>query len=67
VVPLVLPCLFEAFTKEEVGVHSREQILHLFYTLIRLVTWADGRDNELVSASLDETFQSWMALFLQLI
>jgi len=48
-------------------VHSREQILHLFYTLIRLVTWADGRDNELVSASLDETFQSWMALFLQLI
>ena len=65
--PLVLPCLFEAFTNEDIGVHGREQILHLFYLLIRLVAWADGRDNDLVEECLGETFQSWMALFLQLI
>lgn len=66
-VPLMFPCLFETFTKEEIGVRGREQILHLFYMLIRLVAWADGRDNELVQNSLEETFQSWMALFLQVI
>ena len=66
-VPIVLPSLFEAFTNEEIGVHGREQILNLFYMLIRLVAWADGRDNELVQECLSETFSSWMALFLQLI
>ena len=66
-VPIVLPALFETFTNEEIGVHAREQILHLFYLLIRLVAWADGRENELVEECLGETFQSWMALFLQLI
>ena len=67
-VPATLPSLFEAFTNdEEIGVHGREQILNLFYMLIRMVAWADGRDNELVQECLGETFQSWMALFLQLI
>lgn len=49
-VPIMLPSLFEAFTNadEEIGVHGREQILNLFYLLIRMVAWADGRDNELV-------------------
>ena len=65
--PLLLPALFEAFTSEETGVHGREQILHLFYLLIRLIAWADGIDNELVQECLGETFQSWMALFLQII
>ena len=67
-VPIAMPSLFEAFTNdEEIGVHGREQILNLFYLLIRMVAWADGRDNELVQECLGETFQSWMALFLQLI
>ena len=65
--PIALPALFETFTNEEIGVPEREQILNLFYMLIRLVAWADGRDNELVEECLGETFQSWMALFLQLI
>ena len=47
-VPVSLPALFETFTNEEIGVPEREQILNLFYMLIRLVAWADGRDNELV-------------------
>lgn len=66
-VPIALPALFETFTNEEIGVPEREQILNLFYMLIRLVAWADGRDNELVEECLGETFQSWMALFLQII
>ena len=55
-VPIALPALFETFTNEEIGVPEREQILNLFYMLIRLVAWADGRDNELVEDCLDETF-----------
>ena len=56
-VPMALPSLFEAFTNdEEIGVHGREQILNLFYLLIRMVAWADGRDNELVQECLGETF-----------
>jgi hypothetical protein len=46
---------------------GRAQILHLFFMMIRMVAWADGIDNELVSGCLDETFNSWMALFLQIV
>ena len=66
-VPKILPTLLEAFTSEEIGVQVREQILHLVYQLIRLVAWADGIDNDLVEECLGDTFQSWMALFIQLI
>lgn len=34
---------------------------------MRTVSWADGIDNELVDNCLGETFNSWMALFLQII
>ena len=68
-VPILMPSLFEAFTNEDLEhkIHTREQILHLFYLLLRLVAWADGIDNELVEECLGETFQSWMVLFLQLV
>ena len=68
-VPILMPSLFEAFTNEDIEhkIHTREQILHLFYLLLRLVAWADGIDNELVESCLGETFQSWMVLFLQLV
>ena len=57
-VPIVMPSLFAAFTNEDIEnkIHTREQILHLFYLLIRLVAWADGIDNELVQSCLGETF-----------
>ena len=55
-VSITFPSLFEAFTNEDIGVSGREQILNLFYMLIRLVAWADGRDNELVEEALSETF-----------
>ena len=67
ILPILLPCLLETFTNEEIQIQGRVMILHLFYQLIRLVAWADGIDNELVAESLGETFQSWMALFLQII
>ena len=57
-VPILMPSLFEAFTNEDIEhkIHTREQILHLFYLLLRLVAWADGIDNELVESCLGETF-----------
>ena len=67
IVPILLPALFAAFTNEEIGVRGREKILDLFYNLIRLITWADGIDNEMVQSCLGDTFQMWMALFMQVI
>ena len=66
-VPKILPALFSAFTNDEVTAHGRESILEVFYLCLRTISWADGIDNELVSNCLNETFNSWMALFLQII
>lgn len=66
-VPMMLPTLFSAFTNEEIDAHGREQILEVFYLCLRTVSWADGIDNELVENCLSETFNSWMALFLQIL
>ena len=39
----------------------------MFYQLIRLISWADGIDNDLVERCLGDSFHGWMALFLQII
>jgi hypothetical protein len=52
----MLPALLQAFTCEEAGCRGREKILHIFYQLIRLVTWADGIENELVEKCLGDHF-----------
>lgn len=67
IVPIALPVLLEAFTKEEMGAKGRAHTLVLFYLMVRGIAWADGMDNELVHNCLDETFSSWMALFLQIL
>jgi hypothetical protein len=59
--------MLEAFTKEEMGANGRAHTLNLFYLMVRGIAWADGVDNELVGTCLDETFSSWMALFLQIL
>lgn len=59
--------MLEAFTKEEMGARGRAHTLVLFYLMVRGIAWADGIDNDLVHNCLDETFQSWMALFLQIL
>lgn len=65
--PKVLPALFSAFTNDQVTAHGREQVLEVLYLCLRTVSWADGIDNDLVENCLGETFNSWMALFLQII
>ena len=66
--PKILPALQSSFMNDElVDAHSRELILEVLYLCLRTVSWADGIDNELVEASLGDTFNSWMALFLQVI
>lgn len=66
-VPLAFPIMLEAFTREEMGASGRAQTLVLFYLMVRGIAWADGIDNELVQGCLDETFNSWIALFLQIL
>jgi hypothetical protein len=51
-----MPSLLQAFTCEDAGCYGREKILHIFYQLIRLVTWADGIENELVEKCLGDHF-----------
>jgi len=59
--------MLEAFTKEEMGARGRAHTLTLFYLMARGIAWADGIENTLVQNCLDETFNSWMALFLQIL
>lgn len=66
-VPKILPGLFSAFANDQVDAHGREQILDILYYCLRTVSWADGIDNELVDSCLQDTFNSWMSLFLQII
>ena len=66
-IAILMPALFETFTNEVIGARGRAQILHLFYTMVRMVAWADGIDDDLVKSCLDESFNSWMALLLQII
>ena len=66
-VPKLLPAFYAAFTCSETDAHGRAQILEAFYLCLRTISWADGIDNDLVSACLDDQFNTWMALFQQLI
>lgn len=66
-VPRLLPAFYAAFTSGETDAHGRAQILEAFYLCLRTISWADGIDNDLVGACLDEQFNTWMALFQQLI
>lgn len=66
-VPIILQGALDAFTNDEISSRGREQILHIFYLCLRTISWADGIDNELVGNCLDETFNQWMAIFLQVI
>lgn len=66
-VPKILPGLYQAFTNGETDAHGREQILECFYLSLRTISWADGIDNELVGACLNDQFNTWMALFKQII
>ena len=63
----ILPNLFSAFTNDDVDAHGRELVLEVLFLCLRTVSWADGIDNELVDNCLGETFNSWMALFVQII
>ena len=63
----ILAAILSAFTNEDIGAHGREQVLHILYQCLRCISWADGIDNELVGDCLNDTFNQWMALFLQVI
>ena len=63
----ILSASLSAFTNEDITSHGREQILHIFYLCLRTISWADGIDNQLISDCLYETFNQWMAVFLQVI
>lgn len=66
-VPPILSAILSAFTNDEITSHGREQLLQIFYLCLRTISWADGIDNELIDMCLNETFNQWMALFLQVI
>jgi len=65
--PPILSSILSAFTNEEIGSHGREQVLHILYLCLRCISWADGIDNELIDDCLNDTFNQWMAVFLQVI
>ena len=44
----------------------REKILLLVYLVLRSISFADGTDNTFVSKCLDNTYQIWMVLKINL-
>ena len=63
----IMQALLSAFTNSEVDVHGREMILQILLMNLRCVSWADGIDNRLVEGCLNDTFNQWMTVFLQVI
>ncbi len=59
--------LFSVFCNEEVGPQAREQVLLIVLNCLRMVSWADGYNPEVVEAALGDTFKTWMAILLQTI
>lgn len=63
----ILENLFSAFTNSDVDSKIREKWLQLYFQWLRWVSWADGIDEKVLTTALDDTFNTWMTLFLQLI
>ena len=59
--------LLSAFANSVIDSHGRELILHILFLNLRCVSWADGIDNLLVEECLNETFNQWMTVFIQVI
>jgi hypothetical protein len=60
----ILPALFGAFTSSEATDQIREKVLTAAFLCLRTFAWADGVDDDLVRRCLDDSFNSWMALFI---
>jgi hypothetical protein len=63
----VLENLFSAFTNSEADGKIREKWLQLYYQWLRWVSWADGIDDKVIANALDDSFNQWMSLMVQLI
>lgn len=66
-VSTIMQALLSAFTNSEIDVHGRELILQILFLNLRCISWADGIDNKLVEKCLNDTFNQWMTVFLQVI
>lgn len=62
----VLYNLFNKFV-EIPSEQIRALVLKSVYHLLRLMAWADGKDNGIVRALLEETYSIWLGLILSLI
>ena len=62
----VLYILFNKFV-EMSSEKIRTLVLKNVYHSLRLMAWADGKDNSIVRAFLEETYSIWLGLILSLI
>lgn len=60
----ILPNLFSAFTNPDADSKIREKCLEIYYMCLNAVSWADGVDPDAINSALDETFNTWMSLFV---
>ena len=67
IVNKVLENLFSAFTNSESNNKIREKCLQVYYQCLRWVSWADGIEENIITDALDDSFNQWMALMIQLI
>ena len=63
----MLENLFSAFTSPQSDSKIREKCFEVYHRCLRCVSWADGIDEQVITTALDDTFNTWMTLFIQVI
>ena len=62
-----MPALFSAMVSDSATSRIREKVLAVFHLCLQAVSWADGKDPQVLEACLSEHFNQWIALFTQII
>jgi len=63
----VIPALFSAMVSDAADSKIREKVLDVFNLCLQMISWADGKDEQVLTDCLSENFNQWIALFTQII
>jgi len=63
----LVPALFSAMVSDAATSRLREKVLAVFHLCLQAISWADGKDPQVLEACLSEHFNQWIALFTQII
>lgn len=59
----LIPALFSAMVSDVATSRIREKVLGVFHLCLQAISWADGKDPQVLEECLAENFNQWIALF----